>query len=263
MTSLDSFKCQKTLKVGGKTYVYYSLPAAEKNGLKGISKLPYSMKVLLENLLRNEDGRSVKKEDIQAVAKWLKKRKLEHEIAFRPARVLMQDFTGVPAVVDLAAMRNAMQALGGDAEKINPLVPVDLVIDHSVIVNFFGDNKAFAKNVVEEYKQNQERYEFLKWGQKAFSNFSVVPPGTGICHQVNLEYLSQTVWTAKAKVTFPERESLAHEGAIRRALSPFRAGRERAGFCAHNSPSSPDGGPASAASSSMSSSKSRVSRKLR
>src|SRR6201986_2820317 len=201
MTSLDSFKCQKTLKVGGKTYVYYSLPAAEKNGLKGISRLPYPMKVLLENLLRNEDGRSVKKQDIEAVAKWLKKRKLEHEIAFRPARVLMQDFTGVPAVVDLAAMRNAMQKLGGDAEKINPLVPVDLVIDHSVIVNFFGDNKAFAKNVVEEYKQNQERYEFLKWGQKAFSNFSVVPPGTGICHQVNLEYLSQTVWTRKEKMT--------------------------------------------------------------
>src|SRR6201992_1700464 len=201
MTSLDSFKCKKTLKVGAKTYVYYSLPAAEKNGLKGIAKLPYSMKVLLENLLRNEDGRSVKKADIEAVAKWLKKRKLEHEIAFRPARVLMQDFTGVPAVVDLAAMRNAMQNLGGDAEKINPLVPVDLVIDHSVIVNFFGDNKAFGKNVVEEYKQNQERYEFLKWGQKAFSNFSVVPPGTGICHQVNLEYLAQTVWTKKQKMT--------------------------------------------------------------
>jgi aconitate hydratase len=186
MTSLDSFKCRKTMKVGAKSYVYYSLPLAEKNGLKGISKLPYSMKVLLENLLRNEDGRTVKKEDIVAVSKWLKKRQLEHEIAFRPARVLMQDFTGVPAVVDLAAMRNAMQNLGGDAEKINPLVPVDLVIDHSVIVNFFGDNKAFAKNVTEEYKQNQERYEFLKWGQKAFSNFSVVPPGTGICHQVNL-----------------------------------------------------------------------------
>src|SRR6201982_1513971 len=201
MTSLDSFKCQKTLKVGGRTYVYYSLPAAEKNGLKGIAKLPYSMQVLLENLLRNEDGRTVKKEDIEAVAKWLKKRRLEHEIAFRPARVLMQDFTGVPAVVDLAAMRNAMQKLGGDAEKINPLVPVDLVIDHSVIVNFFGDNKAFAKNVVEEYKQNQERYEFLKWGQRAFSNFSVVPPGTGICHQVNLEYLAQTVWTRKEKLT--------------------------------------------------------------
>src|SRR5947199_1514886 len=206
MTSLDSFKSQKTLKVGGKTYVYYSLPAAEKNGLKGIAKLPYSMKVLLENLLRNEDGRTVKKEDLVAVSKWLRKKSLEHEIAFRPARVLMQDFTGVPAVVDLAAMRNAMQKLGGDAEKINPLVPVDLVIDHSVIVNFFGDNKAFAKNVVEEYKQNQERYEFLKWGQKAFSNFSVVPPGTGICHQVNLEYLAQTVWTRKEKMTLGNKK---------------------------------------------------------
>ncbi len=201
MTSLDSFKCRKILKVGARNYVYYSLPAAEKNGLTGISRLPYSMKVLLENLLRNEDGRTVTKDDILAVVKWIKKRSLEHEIAFRPARVLMQDFTGVPAVVDLAAMRNAMQALGGDAEKINPLVPVDLVIDHSVIVNFFGDNQAFGKNVAEEYRQNQERYEFLKWGQGAFSNFSVVPPGTGICHQVNLEYLAQTVWTRKEKMT--------------------------------------------------------------
>jgi aconitate hydratase len=206
MSSLDSFKAQKTLKVGGKTYVYYSLAAAEKNGLKGISRLPYSMKVLLENMLRNEDGRTVKKDDIIAFSKWIKKRKLEHEIAFRPARVLMQDFTGVPAVVDLAAMRNAMKALGGDAQKINPLVPVDLVIDHSVIVNFFGDNKAFSKNVTEEYKQNQERYEFLKWGQKAFSNFSVVPPGTGICHQVNLEYLAQTVWTKKEKLTVGKKK---------------------------------------------------------
>jgi aconitate hydratase len=201
MPSLDSFKCQKTLKVGAKTYVYYSLPAAEKNGLKGISKLPYSMKVLLENMLRNEDDRTVTKADIVAFSKWASKKTLEHEIAFRPARVLMQDFTGVPAVVDLAAMRNAMKSLGGDAEKINPLIPVDLVIDHSVIVNFFGDNKAFGKNVAEEYKQNQERYEFLKWGQKALSNFSVVPPGTGICHQVNLEYLAQTVWTKKEKLT--------------------------------------------------------------
>src|SRR3569832_118129 len=207
MPSLDSFKCKKTLRVGAKAYVYYSLPTAEKNGLKGISKLPYSMKVLLENLLRNEDGRSVKKDDIIAVCKWMKSRQLEHEIAFRPARVLMQDFTGVPAVVDLAAMRNAMQNLGGDAEKINPLVPVELVIDNSVIVNFFGDNKAFAKNVVEEYKQNQERYEFLKWGQKACSNFSVVPPGTGICHQVNLEYLAQTVWTKKEKLTVGKKKS--------------------------------------------------------
>lgn len=206
MPSLDSFKCQKTLKVGAKTYVYYSLPIAEKNGLKGISKLPYSMKVLLENMLRNEDDRTVKKADIVAFSQWARKKTLEHEIAFRPARVLMQDFTGVPAVVDLAAMRNAMKSLGGDAEKINPLVPVDLVIDHSVIVNFFGDNKAFGKNVAEEYKQNQERYEFLKWGQKAFTNFSVVPPGTGICHQVNLEYLSQTVWTRKEKLTVGKKK---------------------------------------------------------
>ena len=206
MPSLDSFKCQKTLKVGTKTYVYYSLPTAEKNGLKGISKLPYSMKVLLENMLRNEDDRTVKKADIVAFSQWARKKTLEHEIAFRPARVLMQDFTGVPAVVDLAAMRNAMKALGGDAEKINPLVPVDLVIDHSVIVNFFGDNKAFGKNVAEEYKQNQERYEFLKWGQKAFTNFSVVPPGTGICHQVNLEYLAQTVWTKKEKLTVGKKK---------------------------------------------------------
>ncbi|MBN9602839.1 MAG: aconitate hydratase AcnA [Afipia felis] len=205
MPSLDSFKSRKTLKVGRKTYVYYSLPTAEKNGLKGISRLPYSMKVLLENMLRNEDGRSVKKEDIVAFSKWARKKTLQHEIAFRPARVLMQDFTGVPAVVDLAAMRNAMKALGGDAQKINPLVPVDLVIDHSVIVNFFGDNKAFAKNVQEEYKQNQERYEFLKWGQQAFSNFSVVPPGTGICHQVNLEYLAQTVWTRKERMTIGKK----------------------------------------------------------
>ncbi len=205
MASLDSFKCLRPLKVGSKTYAYYSLPAAEKNGLKGISRLPFSLKVLLENLLRNEDGRSVTKEDIQAVAQWLKTKTSDREIAFRPARVLMQDFTGVPAVVDLAAMRDAMEHLGGDPKKINPLVPVDLVIDHSVAVNFFGHNDSFKKNVEEEYKQNQERYQFLKWAQRSFENFRVVPPGTGICHQVNLEYLSQTVWTAKAKINSPTR----------------------------------------------------------
>ncbi|MGL4325419.1 MAG: aconitase family protein, partial [Beijerinckiaceae bacterium] len=194
MSALDSFKCRKTLKVGTKSYVYYSLKDAEKNGLKGISVLPFSMKVILENLLRHEDGRTVKKADIQAVAAWLKdKGTAGAEIAFRPARVLMQDFTGVPAVVDLAAMRDAMKTLGGDPEKINPLVPVDLVIDHSVIVDEFGSPKAFKKNVDLEYARNGERYRFLKWGQQAFENFSVVPPGTGICHQVNLEYLSQTV----------------------------------------------------------------------
>ena len=205
MDSLDSFKCLRPLKVGSKTYAYYSLPVAEKNGLKGISRLPFSLKVLLENLLRNEDGRSVTKEDIQAVAQWLKTKTSEREIAFRPARVLMQDFTGVPAVVDLAAMRDAMEHLGGDPKKINPLVPVDLVIDHSVAVNFFGHKDSFKKNVEEEYKQNQERYRFLKWAQSSFEDFRVVPPGTGICHQVNLEYLSQTVWTAKAKMTFPDK----------------------------------------------------------
>jgi aconitate hydratase len=209
MTSLDSFKCARTLTVGNKTYAYYSLPAAEKAGLKGISRLPFSMKVLLENLLRFEDGRTVTKQDIQAVAQWLKTKTSEREIAFRPARVLMQDFTGVPAVVDLAAMRDAMQHLGGDPKKINPLVPVDLVIDHSVIINFFGNAKAFKQNVEEEYKQNQERYRFLKWAQNSFENFRVVPPGTGICHQVNLEYLSQTVWTAKDKIKLDGKEQVA------------------------------------------------------
>ena len=200
MASLDSFKCRKKLTVGAKTYHYFSLKTAEKNGLKGISNLPASMKVLLENLLRFEDGRSVTKEDIKGVAEWLtNKGKKEREIAFRPSRVLMQDFTGVPAVVDLAAMRDAMTKLGGNPQKINPLVPVDLVIDHSVIVDEFGNAKAFKKNVDLEYARNGERYRFLKWGQQAFSNFSVVPPGTGICHQVNLEFLSQTAWTKKEK----------------------------------------------------------------
>jgi aconitate hydratase len=198
--SLDSFKSRKTLKVGAKTYTYFSLKAAEKNGLKGISALPASMKVLLENLLRNEDNRTVTKADIQGFVAWLSnKGKEDKEVGFRPARVLMQDFTGVPAVVDLAAMRDGMQALKGDAQKINPLVPVDLVIDHSVVVDSFGNSKALAANVKREYEQNEERYKFLKWGQGAFENFRVVPPGTGICHQVNLEYLSQTVWTRDEK----------------------------------------------------------------
>ncbi|MDE2016762.1 MAG: aconitate hydratase AcnA [Hyphomicrobiales bacterium] len=200
MASLDSFKARKKLVVGGKTYEIHSLKAAEKNGLAGISRLPYSMKVLLENLLRNEDGKTVAKKDLEALARWTKDRgKAGAEIAFRPARVLMQDFTGVPAVVDLAAMRDAMVALGGDPQKINPLIPVDLVIDHSVVVDHFGTAKAFSQNVKREYEQNQERYRFLKWGQQAFADFSVVPPGTGICHQVNLEYLARTVWTRKER----------------------------------------------------------------
>ena len=207
MDFVDSFKCLRPLKVGSKTYAYFSLPAAEKNGLKGISRLPFSLKVLLENLLRNEDGRSVTKEEIQAVAQWLKNRTSDREIAFRPARVLMQDFTGVPAVVDLAAMRDAMEHLGGDPKKINPLVPVDLVIDHSVAVNFFGHRDSFKRNVEEEYKQNQERYRFLKWAQLSFQNFRVVPPGTGICHQVNLEYLAQTVCSTKAAIKFSDKSA--------------------------------------------------------
>ena len=195
--SLDSFKCRRTLEAAGKTYTYFSLPEAEKNGLDGISKLPFSLKILLENLLRHEDGASVTADDIRACAAWLETKSSTREIAFRPARVLMQDFTGVPAVVDLAAMRDAMVKLGGDASKINPLVPVDLVIDHSVMVDFFGTGSAFKQNVDKEYERNQERYSFLRWGAQAFDNFRVVPPGTGICHQVNLEYLAQTVWTSE------------------------------------------------------------------
>ncbi|AQX19140.1 aconitase [Bartonella sp. A1379B] len=196
MSQIDSFNCRRILSVDGKEYIYYSLIEAEKNGLEGISHLPFSMKVLLENLLRFEDGRVVKKEDILNVVQWLNdKGHSGVEIAYRPARVLMQDFTGVPAVVDLSAMRDAMDKLGGDAEKINPLIPVDLVIDHSIIVDDFGNSGAFKTNVGYEYERNSERYRFLKWGQQAFKNFRVVPPGTGICHQVNLEYLAQCVWT--------------------------------------------------------------------
>ncbi|MDR6432606.1 aconitate hydratase AcnA [Brucella pseudogrignonensis] len=208
MSNIDSFKSRKTLTVNGKDYIYYSLTEAEKNGLTGISKLPFSMKVLLENLLRFEDDRSVKKSDIEAIAAWLTDRgSAGAEIAYRPARVLMQDFTGVPAVVDLAAMRDGLKALGGDPEKINPLVPVDLVIDHSVIVDEFGNPNAFRANVELEYERNGERYRFLKWGQQAFKNFRVVPPGTGICHQVNLEYLAQAVWTKEedgVTVAYPD-----------------------------------------------------------
>ena len=196
MASIDSLKTRRELTVGDKTYFYYSLPAAEEAGLAGLARLPASMKVLLENLLRNEDGATVGADDIKALAAWLdNKGAVEHEISFRPARVLMQDFTGVPAVVDLAAMRDAMTKLGADPEKINPLNPVDLVIDHSVMVDAFGTAKAFGENVDREYERNIERYRFLRWGSSAFNNFRVVPPGTGICHQVNLEYLAQTVWT--------------------------------------------------------------------
>ncbi len=206
-TGQDTLKARKTLNVDGKSYDYFSLKAAEAK-FGDISKLPFTLKVLLENMLRFEDDRSVTVNDVQAVVDWQKNKRSDAEIAYRPARVLMQDFTGVPAVVDLAAMREATAKLGGDAQKINPLCAVDLVIDHSVMVNEFGSPVAFQNNVIEEFKQNIERYQFLRWGQKAFNNFRVVPPGTGICHQVNLEYLGQTVWVEKdqlgKEVAFPD-----------------------------------------------------------
>ena len=194
MPSLDSLKTLGTLQVDDKTYHYFSLPAAAK-ALGNLDQLPMSLKVLLENLLRWEDGKTVTGADLKALAAWLKERRSDREIQYRPARVLMQDFTGVPAVVDLAAMRAAMAKAGGDPQRINPLSPVDLVIDHSVMVDKFASSSAFEENVDIEMQRNGERYAFLRWGQSAFDNFSVVPPGTGICHQVNLEYLARTVWT--------------------------------------------------------------------
>lgn len=194
MSSIDSLGCRQTLKVGARSYQYFSLPIAAKT-LGNIEQLPFSLKVLLENLLRFEDGATVKDADFTALASWLKTRHSDHEIQYRPARVLMQDFTGVPAVVDLAAMRDAMVKAGGDPQKINPLSPVDLVIDHSVMVDEYASSSAFINNVHMEMQRNGERYAFLRWGQDAFDNFRVVPPGTGICHQVNLEYLGRTVWT--------------------------------------------------------------------
>jgi aconitate hydratase len=196
-TEQDTLKARRTLQVGGKSYDYFSLDAVKAAGFGDISRLPFSLKVLLENLLRYEDGRSVTVADIEKAAKWTETCTSDLEIAYRPARILLQDFTGVPAVVDLAAMRQAMVDLGGDPLKINPLNAVDLVIDHSVMIDEFGSDAAFDKNVELEFDRNKERYEFLRWGSKAFNNFRVVPPGTGICHQVNLEYLSQTVWTSK------------------------------------------------------------------
>ncbi|MEA3037768.1 MAG: aconitate hydratase, partial [Sphingomonadales bacterium] len=193
----DSLHTRSQLQVGAKSYAYYSLEKAAAS-LGSISRLPFSMKVLLENLLRFEDGKTVTRADIEALIAWQDSPAgPAREIQYRPARVLMQDFTGVPAVVDLAAMRDAMKALKGSPEKINPLVPVHLVIDHSVMVDAFGTPKSFERNVALEYERNYERYEFLKWGSKAFRNFEVVPPGTGICHQVNLEYIARGVWSSK------------------------------------------------------------------
>ncbi len=205
----DTAKTRRTLTAGGSTIAYYSINAAQEAGLGDFSKLPAALKVVLENMLRFEDGKTVSVDDIKAFAEWgANGGKNPREIAYRPARVLMQDFTGVPAVVDLAAMRDGIVALGGNPDKINPLNPVDLVIDHSVMIDEFGNPRAFQMNVDREYERNMERYTFLKWGQKAFDNFRVVPPGTGICHQVNLEYLSQTVWTDKdqngEEVAYPD-----------------------------------------------------------
>ena len=197
MSKVNSFKSKKTIKVNGKDYVIYSLVEAEKNGLKDISKLPKSLKVLLENLLRYEDNSTVDKTQINAIQDWLKTKTSDTEIAYRPARVLMQDYTGIPAVADLAAMRDAVKAKNKDPKKINPLSQVDLVIDHSVMVDNYANKDSFDLNVEKEFSRNGERYSFLKWGQQAFDNFKVVPPGTGICHQVNLEYLSKVVWSSK------------------------------------------------------------------
>ena len=199
----DTMKTRRSLTVGGNSFDYFSLPAASDAGLGDLSRLPFSLKVLLENLLRHEDSRTVKTADIEAVAAWLENQTSSHEIAFFPARILLQDFTGVPAVVDLAAMRQAMADMNGDPQKINPLSAVDLVIDHSVMIDQFGSKDAFANNVRREFERNKERYEFLRWGSEAFNNFRVVPPGTGICHQVNLEYLAKTVWTEDG-LAFPD-----------------------------------------------------------
>ena len=193
--SKDSFNCQRTLTAAGRDYDYYSLPEATAAGAGAIARLPMSLKILLENLLRHEDGTTVTRGDIEALANWADDSPGAKEIAYRPARVLMQDFTGVPAVADLAAMRSAVVDAGLDPDLINPLSPVDLVIDHSVMVDRFGDAGAFSDNVEMEMARNEERYRFLRWGQTAFDNFRVVPPGTGICHQVNLEHLAQAVWT--------------------------------------------------------------------
>lgn len=206
MNSIDSFKTLRQLTVNGINYHYFSLYALAESGLNEVTRLPYSLKVLLENLLRHEDNKTVNRHDIQSLANWLEKRKSNREIAYRPARVLMQDFTGVPAIVDLGAMRDAIKKMGGDPEQINPLSPVDLVIDHSIQVDAYGSKKAIKINAHMEMERNKERYAFLRWGQKAFDNFRVVPPDTGICHQVNLEYLAKTVWEEdkKTKVAYPD-----------------------------------------------------------
>src|SRR5918993_5587662 len=199
MKNTNSFGSRATLDVGGAKYTIYRLDALKSVSGSTADRLPFSLKILLENLLRNEDDAFVKRADIEAMARWDVKASVEKEIAFRTSRVLLQDFTGVPCVVDLAAMRDAMVALGGDPTRINPLQPVDLVIDHSVQVDEYGSDAAFLINTEREFERNRERYEFLRWGQNALANFRVVPPGTGICHQVNLEYLGRVVFTTPAE----------------------------------------------------------------
>jgi aconitate hydratase len=196
MPTLNSFATRTELRVGGQSFEIYSLPALERAGFPGVSRLPYSMKILLENLLRREDNAFVKTDDIRAVAEWDAAASVDKEISFMPARVLLQDFTGVPCVVDLAAMRDAVVALNGDAERVNPLQPVELVIDHSVQVDYFGRPDAFALNAELEFSRNRERYAFLRWGQRPFNNFAAVPPDTGIVHQVNIEHLARVVFSA-------------------------------------------------------------------
>ena len=196
--SKNSFKSLDNISSLGKDYKFFNLKKAEKNGLDGISKLPKSLKVLLENLLRYEDDLTVDKKQILAIKEWLKNKKSNTEIAYRPTRTLLQDYTGIPAIADLAAMRDAVKDKNKNPDKINPLSTVDLVIDHSVMVDEYASGKSFNQNVEREFSRNGERYSFLKWGQKAFDNFRVVPPGTGICHQVNLEYLSKVVWSSKS-----------------------------------------------------------------
>src|SRR6185295_17546072 len=209
MSTVNSFGSRTALAVGGRTVQMFSLPALEKAGVADVARLPYSMKILLENMLRHEDGRFVKAADVEALAKWDLKSTVQKEISFAPARVLLQDFTGVPAVVDLAAMRDGITRLGGDPNKVNPLQPVELVIDHSVQVDYFGHQNAFQLNAELEFSRNRERYAFLRWGQDAFNNFRVVPPDTGIVHQVNLEYLARVVvWDDSASGSFAYPDTL-------------------------------------------------------
>src|SRR3954471_16218601 len=207
MATLDSFRTRTALQVGGRTVHYFSLAALQAAGFPEIARLPFSLKILLENLLRHEDGRFVKASDVEALARWDVKSTAQKEISFAPARVLLQDFTGVPAVVDLAAMRDGIARLGGDPNKVNPLQPVELVIDHSVQVDYFGEANAFQLNAELEFARNKERYAFLRWGQDAFDNFRVVPPDTGIVHQVNLEYLARVIMAVdspEGPVCFPD-----------------------------------------------------------